>query len=345
MLKSPLSWNDILLLPQYSEVRSRLDTDISTKLSRNIAIDIPVIATNMTTITGVDMGIAMKRLGGAAILPRFFPSQEEYIVRCKEYIALLSKLQGPTCISVGINGIDREVVTELISSGKLPDLIFVDVAHADCVGVVDMLKWLLKHTELDDVDIAVGNIATAAAAKRFCDLGVDALRCGIGGGSACSTRLVTGYGYPTLASVQECSEVADEYGIPIWADGGVHSSGAAVKALAFGASCVSIGAVLAATSETPGEVLEVEGVRVKKYWGMSSKEAMELKNDGLRKDIAPEGVCSLVPLAGDTEDVVRNFCGGIRSGLTYSGAKTIEELQSKVQYVVLTPGAVKESKY
>jgi IMP dehydrogenase len=163
--------------------------------------------------------------------------------------------------------------------------------------------------------------------------------------SACTTRLVTGHGMPTLASVMDCAEASAETGVPMIADGGFRNSGDVVKALAFGASSVCVGNILAGTSETPGTVIELpSGEKFKEYYGMSSKTAQDRHKNGKRRGIAAEGIDRLVPFKGGTEEVLLEIIGGTKAGLAYSGAYNIQELRDTFEYMILSPGAMRESK-
>ena len=163
--------------------------------------------------------------------------------------------------------------------------------------------------------------------------------------SACTTRIVTGHGMPTLASIIDCADVSRETGVPMIADGGIKNSGDAVKALAFGASVVCLGNVLAGTSDTPGAVMELPTGKFKEYYGMSSATAQNRLKSGKRRGVAAEGIDKLIPYKGDTEDVLLDFVGGIKSGLAYSGVMDIHQLREEFEYIILSPGSMKESKF
>ena len=163
--------------------------------------------------------------------------------------------------------------------------------------------------------------------------------------SACTTRLVTGHGIPTLASIIDCADVSRETGVPMIADGGIKNSGDAVKALAFGASAVCLGNVLAGTSDTPGAVMELPTGKFKEYYGMSSATAQNRLKSGKRRGVAAEGIDKLIPYKGETEDVLLDFIGGIKSGLAYSGVMSLSQLREEFEYMILSAGSMKESKF
>lgn len=342
--KQALSFDDVLLVPQHSDVPSRQDPSLSleTKLTRNITIAHPVIATNMSTVTEHQMMSALGDTGSFAILHRFM-STEWYLaqlVQFKQAIYQRDLDARRAAISIGVKG-------EEINDGWLNDpvikVVVVDVAHGDSNAVVDTIKRVKK--EYPHIDVVGGNVATRDGFKRIVDAGADGVRVGIGGGSACTTRLVTGHGIPTLASIIDCAEVSHSTGVPMIADGGIRNSGDIVKALAFGASAVCVGGMLAGTSRSPGAVIKLPDGEFKEFFGMSSKAAQERYKGGKRRGVAEEGVEKLVPYKGETLEVLGEVLGGVRSGLSYSGAFNIPQLRENFEYVVLTPGSMRESKF
>lgn len=342
---SCLSFDDVLLVPQHSNVPSRTDPriDTTTKLTKNIKIKHPVVSTNMSTITESDMMRDMWVSGSYGLMHRFM-STERYQEQMKQFVDKCMSLDMHTpifgAISIGVKG-------EEINNGWLDNehisVVIIDIAHGDsdsvCKTIADVKsKW--PH-----LDVIAGNIATVSGFRRMVNAGADAVRVGIGGGSACTTRMVTGHGIPTLTSIIDCAEASRQTGVPIIADGGFKTSGDIVKALAFGASAVCLGSMLAATSSTPGAVLELPDGQFKEYYGMSSYTAQERhKDSGKRRGVAAEGIDRLLPYKGDTSELLSEIISGIVSGLTYSGAFNIEELRENAEYIVLTTGSMKESK-
>ena len=232
----------------------------------------------------------------------------------------------------------------LIAAGV--DLIVIDAAHGQSKGVLDALRAVKR--EFPNMPIIAGNVATTEGAQALCDEGADAIRVGLGGGSICTTRIVSGVGVPQLTAVFDCARVAQRYGIPVIADGGIRFSGDAVKALAAGASAVMVGNLLAGTQEAPGEVILYQGRAYKDYRGMGSEAAMkEGSSDryGQESDarFVPEGVEGRVPYKGGLHDTVHQFMGGIRSGMGYLGARTLAELQERAQFVKITGASLRES--
>ena len=342
-----LSFSDVILIPQHSEIGSRLDTDLTTTIARGITVKHPILSTNMSTVTGREMMLEMKRLGSAGILHRFLNRSQ-----VRDSIEDLSVF--PKIISIGVKEEDKALLTFLQGSTK-PDMVLVDIAHGDSKQVEGMISYV-KGEDGGDVRVAAGNVATREGAERLIQAGADAIRVGIGGSSVCSTRTVTGHGMPTLQSILDISPACKKYNIPLWGDGGFRDSGDIVKALAAGASCVTLGTMLAGTDKAEGEwgYNSTRGFTAvscpndgcyKRFYGMSSKEAQEAHRDGVKVGTTPEGVERYIEYKGTTEEVVNGILGGIRSGLTYSGARDIKELQEKAVFHVLSPGAIRESKY
>ena len=254
------------------------------------------------------------------------------------------RLMVAAAIGVTFNSIER--AQELISSGV--DAIVIDTAHGHTKRVVDLLKELKKiHA---DIDIVVGNVATAAAASFLLKNGADGIKVGIGPGSICTTRVVAGVGVPQLSAIMDvCSKLNNK--IPVIADGGIKYTGDIVKAIAAGASCVMLGSMLAGTKESPGETIIYEGRKFKSYRGMGSIEAMkkgskdryfqDLQND--MKKLVPEGIVGRVPYKGDLVESINQFIGGLQAGMGYCGCKNISELQKKSKFVKITNSGIIES--
>ncbi|HAB35664.1 MAG TPA: IMP dehydrogenase [Cryomorphaceae bacterium] len=229
------------------------------------------------------------------------------------------------------------------------DAIVIDTAHGHTQGVVDALKKV--KGQFPDLDVVVGNIATAEAAKFLVEAGADAVKVGIGPGSICTTRVVAGVGVPQLSAVMVVSEAIKGSGVPVIADGGIRYTGDIVKAIAAGADSVMLGSLLAGTNEAPGESIILDGRRFKSYRGMGSVEAMEAGSkdryfqdveDDIKK-LVPEGIVGRVPYKGEVKDVMYQFIGGLRAGMGYCGAKDVETLKEKAQFVRITASGIAES--
>lgn len=335
-----LSFADVILIPQASDIQSRLDVDLTSRLTKNISIKSPIMATNMSTITETAMMIEMNQHGAVAALHRFMSLDEA--VKSVSYVAPLIE----NCIvSIGAKDEDKNWIEAFANLRIPPKILLVDIAHGDSQMVCDMIRYIKAN--YPQFDVIGGNVATVSGYMNLVQAGADAVRVGIGGGSHCTTRQVTGHGVPTLTSIIMCADSASQLGVkvPIIADGGFKTSGDIVKALAFGADCVCLGNMLAGTSATPGDVINLPNGQFKEMHGMSSRVAQERHKGGLKRGIAEEGMESLVPYKGETGDIVEQILGGIRSGLTYSGARSVAELREKFQYGILSQGSMKESKY
>ncbi|MDT8346769.1 MAG: IMP dehydrogenase [Flavobacteriaceae bacterium] len=229
------------------------------------------------------------------------------------------------------------------------DAVVIDTAHGHTKGVVEVLK--LIKSNLKDLDVVVGNIATAEAATYLAEHGADAIKVGIGPGSICTTRVVAGVGFPQLSAVMQCAEAVKEFGIPVIADGGIRYTGDIVKALAAGANCVMLGSLLAGTKESPGETIIFEGRKFKSYRGMGSVEAMEKGSkdryfqdveDDIKK-LVPEGIVGRVPYKGELFESMIQFVGGLRAGMGYCGSKDLATLRATAGFVKITASGIAES--
>ena len=466
-IRDALTFDDVLLVPKRSPVRSRKDVDLSTRLSRNIKLNIPIVSANMDSVTESDMAISLAHNGGIGIIHRFMPveRQVEEVLKVKRAESVI--IEQPYTIwpsatmadakrlmqEKGVNGLlvvdankkllgiltardllfednDLSIVSELMtpmkslhtaaadasieearqmlrkhkleklplideegrlrglitskdmvtlaerpqackeSKGQLTvgaavgiregyieraralvdagvDVLVVDVAHGHSDRVLNVVRKLKK--ELSQVDVIAGNVATPEGTKDLIDAGADAVKVGIGSGSICITRIVTGAGVPQLTAVLECAEAARESGVPIIADGGIRNSGDITKALAIGASSVMIGSMLAGTEESPGVTVMRNGRKYKIHRGMASVGASmkrgteEAEDEAALLEYVAEGIEAFVPYRGTSHEILAQLAGGIRSGLSYCGAKTLAELRQNASFVRLTSAALKES--
>ncbi len=249
--------------------------------------------------------------------------------------------------AIGATGDFLERATALINSRA--DAIVIDTAHGHSSRVIDAIKLVKKH--FPEVELIAGNVATAEATKALIDAGVDAVKVGIGPGSICTTRVVTGAGVPQVTAIDECVNAAKGSGVPIIADGGIKFSGDFVKAIATGADCVMIGSLFAGTEESPGELILFQGRTFKSYRGMGSIGAMKqgssdrYAQEGTVSDskFVPEGIEGRVPYKGSLADMVTQLVGGLRSGMGYTGCKNISEMKEKSRFVRITSAGLRES--
>lgn len=329
MNNEAITFDDVLLIPAYNHHESRRVVDISMRDRLDkLSLGLPVMSSNMDTITESSMANFMHNKGGIGVLHRFL-SIEDNIAEFKRCI-------GQTFVSIGCTDAELLRAEALRDAGA--NYFCVDVAHAHAKYVGKTLKSLRQL--LGSRCIMAGNVATYAGADYLASCGADIIKAGIGGGSVCSTRIKTGFGIPMLTCIQDCTRTDRS----IVADGGIRTSGDIVKALAFGADFVMIGGMLAGTEPTPGEVVIKEnGQRVKQYRGMASREAQEDFLGQMHEWKTAEGVAVDVPFRNDQEAIIADIIGGLRSGLTYAGADSITELQRKLNYVVVSQAGRVES--
>jgi IMP dehydrogenase len=271
------------------------------------------------------------------------------IMKITQYPKATKDAKGRLAVGAAVGVRDKEMrrVEAALAAGA--DCIVVDIAHGDSRLEIEMIRNIRKH--FPEAQIIGGNVATADGTKRLIDAGVDAVKVGVGPGSICITRLVAGSGVPQLTAIIECAETARPAGIPIIADGGIRHPGDVAKAIAAGASTVMVGSLLAGTDESPGIVMTRKGHRYKASRGMASltaniernkREGNDLTREEIEEYVA-EGVEAAVPYRGKVREVLTQLVGGLQSGMSYSGAHTIEEFQQKAIFVRMTGAGLKES--
>ena len=320
-MKKALSFDDVLLVPQYSDLTSRQDADISSELDDKHSFTLPVISSPMDTVTEASMARAMHKAGGLGIIHRYNDPTGQ--------VRVYAEADVPAAVAIGMNGDYMQRAETAVEFGC--SILCVDVAHGHHTMMEKCLKTL-KDRFSSEVHIMAGNVATLEAFEALSRWGADSIRVGIGGGSICSTRLVSGHGVPTLASIMDCAQTTSD--TKIIADGGIKTTGDMVKALAAGADFVMIGSMLAGTKESPGDVFKnTDGKQYKVYRGMASSAA---QTDWRGKSSTPEGISTTVSYKGSVDKILADVDGGIKSGLSYSGARTIKELQSKSQFIIQT---------
>lgn len=332
-----LTFDDVLLVPRYSEISSRRHPSLKSRVTKNWELDTPVITANMDTITEFDMAAKMADLGGLGILHRFMTAEDqvEEVKKIKSYIKD-KKYNLPTAASIGVkeDGIRRAGL--LVEAGA--DILTIDIAHGDSIMMMETLEYVKKH--FSHVDVIAGNVATGEGVKRMIDLGADAVKVGIGPGSMCTTRIITGHGVPQLSAIAMSVKVAAQYGVPVIADGGLKTSGDMVKAFSAGASTVMVGSLVSGTLETPGEL---KG-GMKQYRGMASKAAQVSWRGELPKGMAAEGESTMIPCKGSVENVVHELTGGIRSGMTYLGVDSIPAMSENSLFMEMSASGMNESR-
>lgn len=355
-----LTFDDVLLRPGLSDF-DRSDISLQTKLSRNITLDAPFVSSPMDTVTESRLAIKLAELGGIGIIHRnlTIEAQAEEVKKVK---AAGHKVGAAVGSSAGF----EKRVDALVAADV--DVILVDSAHGFAKKVIETLKYIKNNYS---IDVIAGSVATADGAKALIDAGADGLRVGMGPGAICSTRIISGMGVPQLTALLETSEVAKKAGVPTIADGGIIYSGDIVKALAAGASTVMMGRMFAATEESPSELIELTAEQVpsrfqsivhgneksykfKGYRGMGSIAAMKKGMEVASEDefhgksyqgdvLVAEGVEGMVPCTGTVKDLLDQLNGGLHSGLYYVGAKSIDELWQKAEFMQITQASLSES--
>lgn len=327
-----LTFDDVLLIPSKSEVRSRRDPSLRTKLTKTKFLETPIIAANMDTVTESGMAIAMHKMGGLGILHRFMTIEQQ------THEVSLVKAAGAEIISasIGVNADFKERAEALVKAGV--NVMTIDIAHGHSVLMMDTLKWL--KDKFAGLEVIAGNLATPDAAVDLIEAGADCIKVGIGPGSMCTTRIITGAGVPQLTAVALCAEAAESYGVPVIADGGIRTSGDMVKAFAAGAQLIMLGSMLSGTIETPGDIVNGR----KQYRGMASKKAQVSWRGDMPQGMAPEGESTFVNVKGHVSDVIHELCGGIRSGMSYVNATTIEEIRLKAKFMEMSSNGISESR-
>jgi len=327
------SYDDVLLVPQYSDIVSRSEVDIATSLSPDLIFELPVISAPMDTVTEFEMCKAMTQAGGLGIIHRY----NSILNQVKE-VANVVGCGGIAAAAIGITGDYVDRASALIEHGA--SVLCLDVAH----GHHSLMKRAIENikTAFPDIHVMAGNVATKQAFEDLANWGANSIRVGIGGGSICSTRIQTGHGVPGLQSILNCSRAEVSLDVKLVADGGIKTSGDMVKALAAGADFVMVGSMLAGTEQSPGRAhMNINGDRVKNYRGMASKEAQIDWRGSVSSD---EGVSTFIPYKGDALPILEEMKKGIRSGLSYSGARNILELQSRAEFITQTTSGLVESR-
>ena len=313
-MKEFLSYDDVLLKPKYSDIRSRNEISLQTKLGHNLSLDFPVLASPMDTVSEALMASTIGKHGGTAVIHRYNSPEIEarHVSMALDLSAASNKEDIIVGAAVGVSGDYMERAIKVVSAGA--SFICIDVAHGHHIMMKEALGNLRSEFG-SDLHIMAGNVATLEGVNDLADWGANSIRCNIGGGSICSTRIQTGHGVPGLHTIFECAKTDRD--VTIIADGGIRNSGDIVKALAAGADAVMCGSLLSGTDETPGKIMEQEdGTRWKTYRGMASKEAQI----GWRGTYSSnEGVSSRVPYRGTVAKIFEDLKNGIRSGLSYSG--------------------------
>jgi len=331
-----LTFDDVLLMPRHCEITSRTIPSLKSRITKNYSCEIPFISANMDTVTEETMAVAMGQLGAVGSLHRFL-SPEQQAQEVKNIIALKKDIPSLlAAASVGVKEDGMRRADLLVDAGV--EILTLDIAHGDSVMMLEVLEYLKKtHPH---VDVIAGNVAMPDGVMRMIDAGADSIKVGIGPGSMCTTRIITGCGVPQLSAVALCVAEAKKHNIPVIADGGLKNSGDIVKAFAAGADSVMLGSILAGTLESPGEVIG----GMKKYRGMASKDAQVSWRGNMQQGMAPEGESRMIPCKGSVADVINELAGGVRSGMTYLNAQSIADINKNALFMEMSASGMVESK-
>ena len=352
-MKRALTYDDILLVPKYSEIETRSSINLATLVSKRYGLLRPYVASCMDTVCEYRMAIKMVEFGGVGCIHRFMTVEEqcEQVGKVMEYITTNhmhenwgvmydnwhAEIQDiPVMAAVGVSESDVSRAESLVKCGA--NIILIDVAHGHHKNVKNMIQKL-REVLPERIDIIAGNISTEESAIDLCEWGADGLRVGIGGGSLCTTRIQTGHGVPNVTSIIDCVKGSK---VPVMADGGIRSSGDIAKALSIGADCVMLGSLLAGTKESPGKIItKGDGLLCKKYRGSAS---LETKSSHGQSTKHVEGESTLIPYKGSVDIIIEKLTDGIKSALSYSGSNNIKNFHLKSETVEITPSGMAESK-
>lgn len=324
-----LTFDDVCIVPQYNNVLSRTEPNLSSWLTKEIEIKIPIVPANMDSVIGTETAEILIENGGYPIFHRFtsFENKKKWI----------ESFGSKILISCGVGKLNE--VFDLLELG--PAGVCIDVAHGHSLSVLNTIKEIKQS--FPNMPVIAGNVCTAMAVQDLVNAGAAAVKVGVGPGGSCSTRIVTGVGVPQFTAIQKCSEVGKKLRVPIIADGGIRGSREVALALAAGASSVMIGKLFALTSESPAPKRQKGGHQEAKYRGQASADFQNEFYGSVKKNTVAEGVDFWAPVSGTTQDLIDNLLGGLRSAMTYCGARNIKEFQRKVEFMRVTSEYALES--
>ena len=326
------SFDDMLLVPKYSDMLPS-QADVSTQLTKKIKLSLPILTAAMDTVTESKMAIAIAEEGGLGVIHKNLSAEEQ-----AKHVASVKARRLLVGAAVGVND-DKRI--EALLDAKC-DLIVVDSAHGDSKNVLEAIK----RAKGMGAQVCGGNVVTAEGARALVKAGADCIKTGVGPGSICTTRIVTGVGFPQFSAIVNTVEC----GVPVVSDGGIKYSGDLTKALAAGASAIMAGGLFAGTDEAPGEIFDIEGKKYKAYRGMGSITAMKKgsssrynQDDLEHGKLIAQGVEGIVEYKGSVKRILMQMAGGLRSGMGFVGARNLKELQAKAEFVEITSAGMKES--
>jgi IMP dehydrogenase len=328
------TFDDVALVPQFNNVPSRTEPSLETWLTKSLKLHIPLLCANMDTAISEPLADILIGYGSMPIYHRFSPFEDQ-----KKWVRRYGE---KTFISCGIGKEKLDQTRELIELGAAG--VCIDVAHGHSDKMFHFIEQLKKA--YPKTQIIAGNVCTAMAYHDLVNAGADAVKVGIGPGAACTTRVVTGFGVPQFSAIHDCAKVAEKLRVPLIADGGIRTSRDVVLALAAGASSVMIGKLFALTHESAAIKEKSDKSPtgwIAKYRGQASEDFQSEFYGGLKDKTVAEGVAFQTPVRGTATDLIEQLLGGLRSGLTYGGARNIKELQRKAEFVEVTSNYVGES--
>lgn len=331
-MKRAYAFDDVALVPQFNNIPSRTEPSLETWLTRDRKIQIPLLAANMDTVIGGVLSDVLIQNGSIPIYHRFtdFAAQMKWVKQFRDN----------TFISCGLQNNKIEEIHQLLDAGAVG--VCVDVAHGHSNRMFKMIDELKKAHPTKDV--IAGNVCTPMAYHDLVNAGADAVKVGVGPGAACTTRIVTGFGVPQFSAIYECARIAEKLRIPLIADGGIRDSRDVVLALAAGASSVMIGKLFALTEESAAPKRESASGKEAKYRGQASEDFQNDYYGAMKAKTVPEGVDFWAPVSGKAQTLIDTLLGGLRSGMTYGGARSIKELQRKAEFVEISAAYMHESR-
>lgn len=328
------TFDDVALVPQFNNVPSRTEPNLETWLTKDLKIKCPLLAANMDTVIGEELADILIENGTLPIFHRFTSFEDQ--------LKWVKKYEHKTFVSCGIQPHKIDDIRKLLDAGALG--VCIDVAHGHSDKMFHTIE-MIKQTH-PNKDIIAGNVCTAMAYHDLVNAGADAVKVGVGPGAACTTRLVTGFGVPQFTAIEECAHVAEKLRIPLIADGGIRNSRDVVLALAAGASSVMIGKLFALSTESAAQKRPCEGSQIgleAKYRGQASEDFQSDFYGALKEKTVAEGIDFWAEVENTAQGLIDNLLGGIRSGLTYGGARNIKELQRKAEFIEVSSAYSRES--
>jgi IMP dehydrogenase len=332
-MRHALTYDDVALVPQFNNIPSRTEPSLETWLTKDLKIGMPILAANMDTVISHEMADILIEHGSMPIFHRFTSLADQ--------LKWVKKYQDKTFVSCGIQKI--EDTKRLLDAGAVG--VCIDVAHGHSDRMFRFVQELKKA--FPNKAVIAGNVCTAMAYHDLVNAGADAVKVGVGPGAACTTRMVTGFGVPQFSAVQDCARIAEKLRVPLIADGGIRTSRDVVLALAAGASSVMVGKLFALTKESAAPKRSTDRSRSgleAKFRGQASADFQNEFYGGLKAKTVAEGIDFWGPVSGTAGELIEVLLGGIRSGMTYGGARNIKELQRKAEFVQVSPAYIHESK-